>query len=187
MYNELYEIWKHEKESVDLQTLSQDFYVRLADYVKRLREETRMMDRKTIRGQLLQCELKNAKKMTKDIVKLRYEKALKLTITGKGMPKDALTTEEKTYGKMLSSIELYRDFLKGLLRGSLGESLPPRIEQEERPKRLLVRFVQEIPAIIGSDMKEYGPFKPEDIATLPAENARILIKQGAAVEIEASR
>lgn len=187
MYDELYEAWKQEKESVELQTLSKGFYVRLADYVKRIREETRMMDRKTIRGQLLQCELKNAKKMIRDIVKLRYEKALKLTMIGKDVAKDALTAEEKTYGKMLSSIELYRDFLKGLLRGSLSESLPPRTDQEETPKRLLVRFVQEIPAIIGSDMKEYGPFRAEDIATLPAENAKILIKQGAAVEIEASR
>jgi len=34
-------------------------------------------------------------------------------------------------------------------------------------------------------MKTYGPFKPEDIATLPTENARILIKQGVALEVEA--
>jgi len=47
-----------------------------------------------------------------------------------------------------------------------------------------LRFVKEIPAIVGSDMKTYGPFEPEDIATLPLENARILIKQGVAVEVE---
>jgi len=35
-------------------------------------------------------------------------------------------------------------------------------------------------------MKTYGPFKPEDIASLPEENARILIKQGAAMEVEVS-
>ncbi len=33
-------------------------------------------------------------------------------------------------------------------------------------------------------MRAYGPFKPEDIATLPKENARTLIKQGVAVEVE---
>ncbi len=187
MYDELYEAWKQEKESADLQTLSKDFYIRLTEYVKRLREETRMMDRKTMRGQLLQRELKNAKRMIQDIVRLRFKKALESTIIGKDSIMDTLTTEEKTYGKMLSSVELYRDFLKGLLKGNLGGSLPPRIDEEEKPKRLLVRFVQEIPAIIGSDMKEYGPFRAEDIATLPAENAKILIKEGAAVEIDANR
>ncbi|MFB0514796.1 MAG: hypothetical protein ACETVQ_04380 [Candidatus Bathyarchaeia archaeon] len=50
---------------------------------------------------------------------------------------------------------------------------------------MILRFIQEIPAIIGADMKTYGPFKPEDIASLPIENARILIKQGVAVEVEA--
>jgi DNA replication initiation complex subunit (GINS family) len=34
-------------------------------------------------------------------------------------------------------------------------------------------------------MKTYGPFKPEDVASLPQENAKILVKQGVAVEVEA--
>jgi len=34
------------------------------------------------------------------------------------------------------------------------------------------------------NMKTYGPFKLEDIASLPKENARTLIKQGAAIEAE---
>ena len=50
----------------------------------------------------------------------------------------------------------------------------------------VLRFVKEIPALMGSDMKTYGPFWPEDIATLPSENARILIKQGVAVEVDSN-
>jgi DNA replication initiation complex subunit (GINS family) len=34
-------------------------------------------------------------------------------------------------------------------------------------------------------MKTYGPFKAEDIASLPVENAKILIKQGLAERVEA--
>jgi DNA replication initiation complex subunit (GINS family) len=34
-------------------------------------------------------------------------------------------------------------------------------------------------------MNMYGPYRAEDIATLPPENARILIKQGIAIEVEA--
>ena len=40
-----------------------------------------------------------------------------------------------------------------------------------------------IPLIVGVDMKNYGPFEPEDIATLPRENAEALIRQKAALEI----
>jgi DNA replication initiation complex subunit (GINS family) len=32
-------------------------------------------------------------------------------------------------------------------------------------------------------MKAYGPFKAEDVASLPIENARILIKQGLAEKV----
>ena len=82
--------------------------------------------------------------------------------------------------KFKETAEAYEVFLKGVLRGRLS-----RIEREEKPRKTLLRFVHEIPAIVGSDMKAYGPFEPEDIATLPSENARILIKQGVAVEVEA--
>ena len=35
-------------------------------------------------------------------------------------------------------------------------------------------------------MKTYGPFIVEDVASLPVENARILVKQGLAVLVEGS-
>ena len=35
-------------------------------------------------------------------------------------------------------------------------------------------------------MKPYGPFKVEDVASLPANNAKILVKQGLAVLVEVS-
>jgi DNA replication factor GINS len=185
LYNELYDAWKLEKENVELQLLSEDFYTKLASYIKRIREETRMMDQKTTKGQLLQRELNNAKKMIKDIVKLRYEKALRLAIAGKALPKEVLAEEERKYEEILPSVELYHDFLKNILRGSFEDISSHNTGREEKPKKMLVRFLQGTPVLIGSDMKEYGSFKPEDIATLPAENARILIQQKVAVKIEA--
>ncbi|MBC7129615.1 hypothetical protein H5T51_00135, partial [Candidatus Bathyarchaeota archaeon] len=62
---------------------------------------------------------------------------------------------------------------------------PGKTSNRKRGKnRIIVRFLKEIPEIVGIDMKSYGPYKPEDVASLPAENAEILIKQGLAVEIE---
>ena len=76
--------------------------------------------------------------------------------------------------------ESYQALFKDVSRGRL-----PRVKPEKKTKGMVVRFLQEIPAIVGSDMKTYGPFKPEDIATLPVENAKALIKQGVAEEVEA--
>jgi len=62
---------------------------------------------------------------------------------------------------------------------------PKPVEPEvSKPSELiLVRFVQEVPQIIGVDLKTHGPFKAEDIASLPKENAEALIKQGLAKAI----
>ncbi|MFQ6080185.1 MAG: hypothetical protein ACE5OW_00755 [Candidatus Bathyarchaeia archaeon] len=181
MYDELYEAWREERESAEVQKLPRDFFVRLAGYVKKIREEGRMLDKKTTRARLIQREFKNVKKLVRDLIQLRYDKALRKAMTGKIVPRDVLTEEEERLQSDISpSVEAYQALLKKILTGRL-----PHLERKEKPKTVVVRILQEIPAIIGSDMKTYGPFKPEDIATLPAENARVLIKQGVAVEVEA--
>jgi len=181
MYDELYAAWKKEKENVEIQRLPKNFYAKIAEYVGKIREERRMLDKKTTKAKLLNREFKSVKNMAEELILLRYDKALKKSLTRETVPRGILIEEEeKLYGEILPLAEVYQTFLKGILRGRL-----PSIEREEKPKTILLRFVQEIPAIVGSDMKTYGPFEPEDIATLPSENARILIKQGVAVKVEA--
>ena len=181
LYDELYEAWKKEKENVEIQRLQKNFYAKIAEYVKKIREERRMLDKKTTKAKLLNREFKSVKNMAEELIRLRYDKALKKSLARETVPREVLTEEEeKLYGEILPLAEAYQAFLKDILQGRLS-----RIEKEEKPKKMLLRFVQEIPAIVGSDMKTYGPFEPEDIATLPSENARILIKQGVAVEVEA--
>ena len=119
--------------------------------------------------------------MVKELFQFRYKKLREKALARETVPSGILIEEEeKVYGEILPLAEAFQAFLKDILQGRLS-----RIEKEEKPKKILLRFVQEIPAIVGSDMKTYGPFKPEDIATLPSENARTLIKQGVAVEVEA--
>jgi DNA replication factor GINS len=181
VYDELYEAWARERETTEIQSLPKDFYVKLAGYVKKMRDESRMLDEKTVRAKLLRWESRNVKKMVKELIRLRYEKALRKAMAGEVVAKEALTyEEEKLLGEVSPSIESYQTLLKDMLSGRA-----PRIEIKEEPKTMILRFIQEIPAIIGADMKTYGPFKPEDIASLPIENAKILIKQGVAVEVEA--
>lgn len=180
MYDELYEAWRKEKENTEVQLLPKDFFDRLTQYVKRLREEGRMLDEKTIRARLLLRESKNVKKLCSELIQLRYEKVLRKVMAGETVVKEGLTDdEEKLFREIVASTELYQNFLKGVLG---GRSLS--VEVKEKARKRVVRFLQEIPAIVGADMKTYGPFKPEDIASVPNENARILVKQGLAVEVE---
>jgi len=181
MYDELYEAWKRERANAEIQGLPRDFYARLAEYVKKLREESRMLDEKTIKAKLMRQEGENVKKMVKALLRLRYRKILRKVMAEKTLPRELLTEEEERMGgELLPLVESYDSFLKDVLQGRLA-----RVERRrEEKKQMVVRFLRAIPAIIGSDMRPYGPFKSEDVATLPIENARILIRQGVAVEVE---
>ena len=98
-------------------------------------------------------------------------------------PAASLTEEEEKWLKEASPpLESLRRFAENLLRGRLE-----RVKSKTGNELMVVRILRELPEMIGVDMKTYGPFKPEDIASLPAENAKTLIRQGAAVEVEQSR
>ena len=43
--------------------------------------------------------------------------------------------------------------------------------------------MQEVDEIVGADLEKYGPFKIEDIATIPYENAQALIAKNAATKV----
>jgi len=180
MYDLLYEAWKKEKESEEVQSLPKNFYGKLAGYMKKVEEESRMLDEKTVKAKLLQKEFNNAKKMINDLIRIRSNKILRKVATSVTVPEEALTEEEKEiYGQISPSVEVFQALLRDIISGHM-----PRGVGEKGRKIMVLRFLKETPAIIGADMKTYGPFKPEDIATLPVENAKILVRQGVAVEVE---
>jgi DNA replication factor GINS len=180
-YDELYEIWKNEKvRENEIQLLPNNIYSRIAVYIKKMKEENRMLDRKTTKAKLLENEFKNAKIMVGELFLTRYRKFQSMDFGKEIISKNALTEEEKKlYGEVSSFAEVCHVFYKDLLRGRLL-----KIGKGGQQRMIVLRFVKEIPALVGADMKTYGPFNPEDIATLPPENARILMKQGVAVQID---
>lgn len=182
MYAELCAAWQQEIEGAELARLPPDFYVKVADYVKRIREETRMLDRKSVKAALLERELQNVKRMLQELVWARYKKLVKVVGEGQKMPSDSLTAEEtEICAGYVSFAEAYQKFAQNLLMGQVL-----KVSVAKPRKRVVLRFVKAIPAIIGADMKPYGPFTAEDVASLPVENAKVLVKQGLAVAVEIS-
>ncbi|MEM1587229.1 MAG: hypothetical protein QXX99_07360 [Candidatus Bathyarchaeia archaeon] len=180
MYDELFDAWKKERESPELQPLPKDFYTRLAEYVRRIREEMRMMDEESLRGRIIRVEEENVRRMVSDLIQTRHRKILELIEKEGAIPLSSLTEEEESlYGGLMESKKALNNLLNDIMLGQ-----KPRVKQFRSSGLSLVRILRELPQIIGVDMKVYGPFKPEDIATLPEENARALIRQGAVVEID---
>jgi DNA replication factor GINS len=51
-------------------------------------------------------------------------------------------------------------------------------------KQTVVRFVRPMEQFIGVNMTRYGPYQEEDVAMLPFENARSLMEDGIAVQLD---
>ena len=57
------------------------------------------------------------------------------------------------------------------------------ISENHKTGRIVVRFLQDSEPMVGVDMEMYGPFRAEDIATIPHENAQALISESVAVRV----
>jgi DNA replication factor GINS len=94
-----------------------------------------------------------------------------------------LTEEEKYIMNAENESERRKnDILLTIVKGmpKLLESISKRVRSE----RTVVRFVKPMEKFIGVDMEGYGPFRQEDIAVIPFENARSLIENNHAIEIQ---
>lgn len=181
MYDLLYDAWLKEKQDTELQKLPKNFYGQVAEYIGRIREEGRMLDQKSTKARLITQELAKVRRLSKELAKLRFRKLVEYAAATKAVAREALTPEEeRLVARMKPSLEDFQSFLTDLLRGRPLRAKEPG----EPPTKLLVRFLQEAPPIVGADLNVYGPFSTEDVATLPIENAKVLVKQGVAMEID---
>ena len=176
MYEEAVEAWRRELRNTELQPLRPGFYRDLASYVRRLREAQRNLDMKSLKAILMEEETSRLEKVVTALVDRRLEKLW--SAAGHAQTLNLDSSEKWAYQDFSDIHRHYQKFKEDLLLGREPSNTPNR-----QRDILLVRFVKDVPSIIGVDLKTHGPFKREDVATLPYENAESLIRQGVAVEI----
>jgi hypothetical protein len=74
-YDRLLEAWMKERHGAGLQPLPEGFYAEMTGYVSELREQTRMLDRGSMRGRIAEKERENAERMLRELSGLRLRKA----------------------------------------------------------------------------------------------------------------
>ena len=184
MYDELYAAWRFELENPSLGSLPSDFYSQAAAFLKSIGEEIRILDKKTVKSTLLERELERSQCMLQELIWTRYKKIVSFVNENQKLPSDLLANEEESLGgSFVSFAESYQKFADKLLKGQIPLQILKAPAKRVR-KRAVLRFVKAVPAVIGTDMKTYGPFMVEDVASLPMENAKILVKQGLAEKVE---
>jgi DNA replication factor GINS len=187
-YETLFDILRREKNHDELQKLSNDFY---KDVVHYLREKKKIeTEQSTTAHPFNEASLAimNINKMLRDLYDRREKKIISMAIdkarTGMAVTTDALLAEELQLFERLS--ELVSTYRIGILQRVVQTEYPEVIHKDQprvEKKFVTVRFIISVPKFIGRNLESYGPFQPEDIASLPFDIAKILTDNGKAEEI----
>ena len=176
IYDETIDAWRREFHNSELQELRPDFFRDVAASFRRLKEARRNLDQRSLKAILLEEEMTRMEKLVIQLVDRRMSKIWNASRSNAHITAHA--SEKWAQEELANLSRYYRKFKEDALQGVEPSYLP-----EKNKDNLLLRFVKEMPSIIGVDLKTHGPFNKEDIAILPYENAESLIRQGTAVEI----
>lgn len=176
LYKKLYSLWKNEEKD-EIQPLSENVYLEIKSYLQNLKNEFESLDRRSLKSRLKLKEMNCAKHLAKDLIFRRINK-LAMILYNKEIDRSFLTREEKIiYDKLQQISKQIERLIESVIEGKTDNL-------DKSRDKIIIRFMQGTPAIVGSDMKIYGPFKPEDVSSIPIKNAESLIKRGVAKQVD---
>ncbi|RLF96753.1 hypothetical protein DRN58_00405 [Thermococci archaeon] len=154
------DILKKEKEEVKLQKLSPNFYSDLLGYIENLK--SKIETKEGFEKKVLQRELRVIKTKFSELLALRVGKIVSLK------DQNFMPEEEKVFKEISELIKKYKKTLFA----------------ETVPRTLKVRLKEDLPEIVGPDLKIYGPFKKGEDVELPTDVGILLIKNGLGIKGE---
>ena len=172
MYESLFEYWKQERASDKLLSLRETFMQNLRTYIEQLITEIRSEDMSELHRLLLEAELSNLRFILNSLLQHRIKKILATVLTSETIDHSLLTRQEQRF------VEQITRSLRSVMM--LEEDLFAPMEADSSSSLTLVRFLEDYPQIAGVDLKTYGPFRADDLAVLPLENARGIIRRNGA-------
>jgi DNA replication factor GINS len=155
-----------EKNTTNLVSLPDNFFKDVKVYLTRKTELS--VDKED------KWELESARRLLQDLFEIRERKILNLAlyyVRSGVMPENMVHEEREFFNIVVSQIKDFQAKRKEMF-------------EKEVVKKDVVAILDILPEFVGSDLKNYGPFKQGDIVTLPKDNANLLIEKGVAKRIE---
>ena len=170
-YEALREIQRNEKSSEKLFELEEEFYNAFNGYIEQ---------RQKSQEESSTIEIQNAKNILRDIIDRREKKilnqALRAARTQEKIDKGPMTEkEQELYEALVNVLNEYRVELNGE-NGTKPTEEAEEVEEEDTGK-VKIKLLEDLPAIVGADFEDYGPFRAGDVVELPRENAEIFLKK----------
>jgi DNA replication factor GINS len=172
--NSLYSVLLREIENDQVQEIDPEFYKMLSEHLGKLKSEGYDGLENKIKNRLVEM----ITQITFLLLKTRIEKVTsqdELDYTN-------LLDEEKFIVESQQQLQERREMiLSATLNGRT--KLLESVSKKHKTKPITVRFLRDFDQFVGSDFTRYGPFKAEDIATIPNENAQALIAKNISVKL----
>ena len=172
--NSLHHTVLRETESDSILEIDPNFYRNLSDFIGNLKKQ----EFNGIESKIKDALIDMATELASLLIHIRLEKISDSTDLEIGN----LLDEEKF---ILDSQEEQKERTEMILSATInGKSkFLESLSQNHKTKKVVIRFLNEVDEIVGADLEKYGPFKTEDIATIPYENAQALIAKNIATKV----
>ena len=164
-----------ESRSEGLLSLPNDFYSSLAAYGQKLKRSAGSGSSEMV-VHLTATQSLMLESMVSQLLKLRTQKAMKQNALLQLLPEERYVCS--------AELKFQRRFRTMVEAVSSGEpSFVEFAHMAESQRNITVKFLKHVNELVGLDMKRYGPFEAEDVASIPAASADILIAGGDAMEV----
>jgi DNA replication factor GINS len=169
----LYSILLREIENDQIQELDASFYTSLSEYLGKLKNEGYDGIENEIKNRLVE--------MITQIVSLLLKTRISKVSHGR-LETTNLLDEEKF---ILESLQEQQERKEMILSATLNgrTKFLESIAKKHKTRPITVRFLKDFDQFVGADFTKYGPFKAEDVATIPNENAQALIAKNISVKL----
>jgi DNA replication factor GINS len=170
--NKLHLIVVRETEIDSIQELEPDFYKNISDFLGNLKKQ----EFDGVENKIKEAIIDMGIDLTSLLINIRLDKISESDNIQNLLDEEKFILDAKTEQKERTEM-IFSAIING--KSKFLES----ISQNHKTKTIVVRFLQEVDEIIGADLEKYGPFKTEDIATIPYENAQALIAKNIATKV----
>ena len=157
-------IQREEMTEPKLSQIPEDFYQKARDY---LEQKKSIAEKKN--DKLESLEVKNVERLLEDIFNRRETKMINnaiITVRTGIPPQNLIEDEKEFFESAVNMMRTQRERVLNLLFKKTKE-----IKDFEK-----IEFNDDVEEFIGIDLKKYGPFQKGDVANIPVENAKLLIK-----------
>jgi hypothetical protein len=164
-----------ESQSESLLPLPNDFYSSLSEYSQKLKRSAGS-GTSEVSIRLIAAQAKMLESMVRQLLKLRTKKAMEQNALLRLLPEERYVCSAEQ--------RFLRRFQTLVIAVSSGQpSFVEFAHLTESQRSVTVKFVKHVNELVGLDMIHYGPFEADDIASIPAASADILIAGGDAKEV----